>query len=133
MEYDFFTAFEDYMRITADHVLNFLDMSADIDSAWRDADQSFDGIVHVDDAVKDLWSERGKSTDKAKVGNDVAASRWKTCNDDDVFSNHRPLQNIIIMISSTSSPSHLELSKMSSLRGRQRWQRLATIPVCSSS
>lgn len=71
MEYDFFTAFEDDMRITADHVLNFLEMSADIDRARRGADQSYDGIAHVDDAVKDLRSARGKSTDKAKVGNDV--------------------------------------------------------------
>jgi hypothetical protein len=73
MEYDFFTAFEDDMRITADHVLNFLEMSAEIDRARRDAEQSSDGLAHVDadDAVQDLRSVRGKSTDKAKVGNDV--------------------------------------------------------------
>ena len=75
MDYDFFVAFEDDMRITADHVLNFLEMSAEIDRARRDADQSSDGFIHVDkedeDVIEDLRSVRGRSTDGAKVGNDV--------------------------------------------------------------
>ncbi len=75
MDYDFFMAFEDDMRITADHVLNFLEMSAEIDRARRDAEQSSDGFIHVDkvdeDVTEDLRSVRGRSTDGAKVGNDV--------------------------------------------------------------
>ena len=72
MEYDFFTAFEDDMRITADHVLNFLEMSAEIDRARLHAESSPDGFIRVEDAAADdLRSARGTSSDGAKVGNDV--------------------------------------------------------------
>ncbi|KAL7534448.1 hypothetical protein ACHAXR_005885 [Thalassiosira sp. AJA248-18] len=71
MEYDFFTAFEDDMRIMADHVLNFLEMSVEIDRMRRAAERSPDGKVHVEDAAEDHRSVRGESLDKARVGNDV--------------------------------------------------------------
>ena len=71
MEYDFFSAFEDDMRITADHVVNFLEMSAQIDRARRAAERSPDGKAHVSPYMKDLRKVRGKSMDKATVGNDV--------------------------------------------------------------
>jgi len=71
MEYDFFTAFEDDMRIMADHVVNFLEMSAEIDRLRIMAESSPDGKVYVDDALEDKRTTRGKSRDKATVGNDV--------------------------------------------------------------
>mmetsp|Transcript_9518 Transcript_9518/g.20577 ORF Transcript_9518/g.20577 Transcript_9518/m.20577 type:complete len:569 (+) Transcript_9518:107-1813(+) len=71
MEYDFFTAFEDDMRITADHVVNFLEMSAEIDRLRKEAERAPDGKVHVEDAVPDRRTSRGKSMDKANVGNDL--------------------------------------------------------------
>ena len=71
MEYDFFAAFEDDMRITADHVVNFLEMSTHIDRMRRAAEHSPDGKAHVEDAVEDKRTVRGKSMDKAKVGNDL--------------------------------------------------------------
>ncbi|KAL3827174.1 hypothetical protein ACHAXA_006729 [Cyclostephanos tholiformis] len=71
MEYDFFTAFEDDMRITADHVVNFLEMSVDIDRARREAEDSPDGKVRVENAALDNRSVRGKSMDGATVGNDL--------------------------------------------------------------
>ena len=71
MEYDFFTAFEDDMRIMADHVVNFLEMSVDIDRMRRKAERSPDGKVYVEDAAEDHRTTRGKSLDKASVGNDM--------------------------------------------------------------
>ena len=71
MEYDFFLAFEDDMRITADHVVNFLEMSVDIDRAVREAGDSPDGKARVEGAALDNRSVRGESMDGATVGNDV--------------------------------------------------------------
>lgn len=71
MEYDFFTAFEDDMRIMADHVVNFLEMSEEIDRLRTMAESSPDGKVYVEDALEDKRGKRGKSQDKATVGNDV--------------------------------------------------------------
>ena len=73
LEYDFFTAFEDDMRIMADHVLNFLEMSVEIDRMRRAAESSPDGKVHVnaEDKVSDHRTTRGRSKDKANVGNDL--------------------------------------------------------------
>lgn len=71
MEYDFFTAFEDDMRITAEHVVNFLEMSAEIDRARRIAERSPDGKAYVTNLAEDHRKARGESLDKAKVGNDL--------------------------------------------------------------
>ncbi|KAL3780266.1 hypothetical protein ACHAW5_001526 [Stephanodiscus triporus] len=71
MEYDIFAAFEDDMRVTADHVVNFLEMSVDIDRARREAENSLDGKARVMGAALDNRSVRGKSADGATVGNDV--------------------------------------------------------------
>ena len=71
MDYDFFTAFEDDIRITAEHVVNFLQMSAEIDRARRAAERAPDGLARVEHPAEDLRSVRGKSLDNAKVGNDV--------------------------------------------------------------
>jgi hypothetical protein len=71
MEYDFFTAFEDDMRIMADHVVNFLEMSVEIDRLRIQADNSPDGKVYVENAAEDHRTTRGKSMDKATVGNDL--------------------------------------------------------------
>ena len=73
MEYDFFTAFEDDMRIMADHVINFLEMSVEIDRMRRVAEHAPDGLAHVDEheLLTDHRTTRGKSLDKATVGNDV--------------------------------------------------------------
>jgi len=76
-EYDFFAAFEDDMRITAEHVVNFLEMSVEIDRARRRAEASPDGKVRVEEeeedgsVVEDRRTTRGKSEDKARVGNDL--------------------------------------------------------------
>ncbi|KAL3781703.1 hypothetical protein HJC23_009921 [Cyclotella cryptica] len=71
MEYDFFTAFEDDMRIMADHVVNFLEMSVEIDRLRQLAESAPDGKVYVENAIVDRRTVRGKSQDKATVGNDV--------------------------------------------------------------
>ena len=71
MEYDFFTAFEDDMRIMADHVVNFLEMSVEIDQLRLMAESSPDGKVYVEDGLEDKRRSRGKSMDKATVGNDI--------------------------------------------------------------
>merc|ERR1719491_2330581 len=71
MEYDFFSAFEDDMRITADHVMNFLEMSTEIDRMRRAAESSSDRKAHVEGALADHRTTRGKSKDKATVGNDL--------------------------------------------------------------
>ena len=70
-EYDMFACFEDDIRITADHILNFLEMSAGIEKLRMDAEASSDGLVHVvDESTRDLLT-RAKPMDKAPVGNDV--------------------------------------------------------------
>mmetsp|Transcript_2511 Transcript_2511/g.3766 ORF Transcript_2511/g.3766 Transcript_2511/m.3766 type:complete len:550 (+) Transcript_2511:20-1669(+) len=71
MEYDFFVAFEDDIRVTADHVVNFLEMSTQIDRMRRAAEHSSDGKARVEDALEDSRTVRGKSMDKATVGNDL--------------------------------------------------------------
>mmetsp|Transcript_6937 Transcript_6937/g.15140 ORF Transcript_6937/g.15140 Transcript_6937/m.15140 type:complete len:535 (+) Transcript_6937:18-1622(+) len=71
LEYDFFAAFEDDMRITADHVVNYLEMSAGIERLRIQAENSPDGMVHVDGESNRDPSTRGKSMDKAPVGNDI--------------------------------------------------------------
>jgi hypothetical protein len=71
MEYDFFTAFEDDMRITADHVVNFLEMAVEIERLRILAESSPNGKVEVEDRLEDRRIKRGKSMDKATVGNDV--------------------------------------------------------------
>jgi hypothetical protein len=71
LEYDFFACFEDDMRITADHVMNFLEMSAEIERLRLQAEHSADGMVHVKDESRRDPATRGKSMDKAEVGNDV--------------------------------------------------------------
>mmetsp|Transcript_13421 Transcript_13421/g.27271 ORF Transcript_13421/g.27271 Transcript_13421/m.27271 type:complete len:423 (-) Transcript_13421:170-1438(-) len=71
LDYDFFLAFEDDMRITADHVVNFLEMSVEIDRLARMAEESPDGKIDVPNAPEDRRRARGTSTDKASVGNDV--------------------------------------------------------------
>ncbi len=71
LQYDFFACFEDDMRITADHVLNFLEMSAGVERLRLKAEQSADGLVHVEGESHRDPSTRGKSLDKAEVGNDI--------------------------------------------------------------
>ncbi|EJK68503.1 hypothetical protein THAOC_10306 [Thalassiosira oceanica] len=71
MDYDFFTAFEDDMRIMSSHVVNFLEMSVEIDRMRRLAEKSPSKAVSVEDALEDHRSTRGKSQDKANVGNDL--------------------------------------------------------------
>ena len=71
MQYDFFMAFEDDMRIMAHHVINFLEMSVEIDRLRRAAENSPDGKAYVENAVEDGRKFRGESKDKASVGNDV--------------------------------------------------------------
>ena len=73
-EYDFFSCFEDDMRIMDNHVINFLEMSADIRELYDRALSSKDGMVHV--STKEQSSllpqrVRHKPNDKASVGNDV--------------------------------------------------------------
>lgn len=80
-EYDFFAAFEDDMRITDGHVLNFLELSADIRELYDRALSSEDGMVRVDNGGSSGGSGetsassskrvRHKSNDKASVGHDV--------------------------------------------------------------
>ena len=70
-DYDLFTAFEDDMRIMADHVVNFLEMSVEIDRLRMIAETSPDGKVHVEDLLDDNRKSRGVSLDKATVGNDL--------------------------------------------------------------
>ena len=55
----------------ADHVINFLEMSVEIDRLRRKAESSPDGLVHVENAIQDHRTSRGKSMDKSKYGNDI--------------------------------------------------------------
>eukprot|EP00804_Cyclotella_cryptica_P019269 CCRYP_006171-RD/>CCRYP_006171-RD protein AED:0.28 eAED:0.28 QI:75/0.5/0.33/1/1/1/3/0/378 len=72
--YDFFSCFEDDMRIKADHVLNFLQLSAQIRELYDQASSSKDGMVHapyVGGHSSSSQRMRHKPNDKASVGNDV--------------------------------------------------------------
>eukprot|EP00804_Cyclotella_cryptica_P013505 CCRYP_017214-RB/>CCRYP_017214-RB protein AED:0.02 eAED:0.02 QI:665/1/1/1/0.66/0.25/4/915/330 len=72
--YDFFSCFEDDMRIKADHVLNFLQLSAQIRELYDQASSSKDGMVHapyVRGHSSSSQRVRHKPNDKASVGNDV--------------------------------------------------------------
>ena len=75
--YDFFVAFEDDMRITADHVLEFLELSNDIHQLYREALSSSSSGQQVvvsnngEPLVPPLAKNRHKSNDGASVGNDV--------------------------------------------------------------
>jgi len=74
--YDFFVAFEDDMRITADHVLEFLELSNDIYQLYKEAMSSSNGqeVAVVDNNVEQLPPtvvNRHKSNDGASVGNDI--------------------------------------------------------------
>jgi len=68
--YDFFCAFEDDIKITADHVVNFLELSNDIYNLHRTALSSVDRQAHV---VEESPSrpDRHQPNDKSPVGNDV--------------------------------------------------------------
>ena len=66
--YDFFMAFEDDMKVTHDHVLNFLELSTMIETLTHDAD-SIEEEYTFNQGI-----QRDKSHDGAKVGNDVAYS-----------------------------------------------------------
>jgi hypothetical protein len=70
--YDFFSCFEDDMRIMDTHVLNFLEMSNDIWEMHERALGSEDGMVRVDGG-EEMSSKRVRHqpNDKATVGNDV--------------------------------------------------------------
>ena len=73
--YDFFVAFEDDMRVTANHVLEFLELSNDIHQLYNEAMSSPNGQIEVADNnnVPRLppLVNRHKSNDGASVGNDI--------------------------------------------------------------
>jgi hypothetical protein len=73
-DYDFFSCFEDDMRILDIHVVNFLEMSADIRELHDRALSSEDGTVHATNNGQTAIVQRvrHKPNDKASVGNDVA-------------------------------------------------------------
>ena len=66
--YDFFMAFEDDMKVTHDHVLNFLDLSTMIETLTHDADSN----TIEEEFILNPDIQRDPSHDGAKVGNDVA-------------------------------------------------------------
>jgi len=73
--YDFFVGFEDDMRITADHVLEFLELSNDIHQLYGEALSSSSGQVVVNNGsstqLPPPLANRHKPNDGASVGNDV--------------------------------------------------------------
>ena len=69
--YDFFVAFEDDMRITANHVLEFLELSNDIHQLYNEAMSSPNGQIEVVPQQLPPLVNRHKSNDGASVGNDV--------------------------------------------------------------
>jgi len=73
--YDFFVGFEDDMRITAEHVLEFLELSNDIYQLYGEALSNSDGQVVVGSDRKAVQPpplvNRHKSSDGASVGNDI--------------------------------------------------------------
>lgn len=68
--YDFFVCFEDDMRVTAEHVVNFLELSSDIRQLHQQALSSSDQHAHVADASPPR-TPRHKPNDGASFGNDV--------------------------------------------------------------
>lgn len=71
-KYDFFICFEDDIRIMDTHVLNFLQLSADIKQLYDKTLNSKDGMAHVrKEGNTSSQRVRHKSNDKATVGNDV--------------------------------------------------------------
>jgi len=68
--YDFFACFEDDIRITAEHVINFLQLSSDIKQLHDKAMSSPDHLVHVEDESPPR-SQRHQPNDGASFGNDV--------------------------------------------------------------
>ncbi|KAL3817659.1 hypothetical protein ACHAXA_002004, partial [Cyclostephanos tholiformis] len=80
--YDFFACFEDDMRITANHVINFLEISASIKRIHDSAEASPDRHAHVVVAEhhrsdnggnnRTARAPRHRPNDGASVGNDVA-------------------------------------------------------------
>jgi len=69
--YDLFLCFEDDMRVTADHAVNFLELSAGLEALKYRAESAPDGLVHVEGESIRPRSSRGKPADGAPVGNDV--------------------------------------------------------------
>lgn len=69
--YDFFVCFEDDMKVTADHVLNFLELSDNIHQLYNQALSSEDQLARVSDASPPRSLSRHKPNDGASVGNDV--------------------------------------------------------------
>ena len=68
--YDFFACFEDDIRITAEHVINFLQLSSDIKQLHDKAMSNPDHLVHVEDESPPR-SQRHQPNDGASFGNDV--------------------------------------------------------------
>ena len=68
--YDFFACFEDDIRITAEHVINFLQLSSDIKQLHDRAISNPDHLVHVEDESPPR-SQRHQPNDGAGFGNDV--------------------------------------------------------------
>ena len=68
--YDFFCAFEDDIKITADHVVNFLELSNDIYNLHRTALFSVDKQAHVAEESPPR-PNRHQPNDKSPVGNDI--------------------------------------------------------------
>lgn len=71
--YDFFICFEDDMRINADHVMEFLELSNDIHQLYLEALSNPNELVAVDDdgSPRPPLLHRHKPNDGATVGNDV--------------------------------------------------------------
>jgi hypothetical protein len=71
-DYDFFSCFEDDMSILDVHILNFLDISADIRELYDRAKSSEGGMVQTNNRqAASTQRVRHKPNDKATVGNDV--------------------------------------------------------------
>mmetsp|Transcript_32153 Transcript_32153/g.46839 ORF Transcript_32153/g.46839 Transcript_32153/m.46839 type:complete len:565 (-) Transcript_32153:72-1766(-) len=70
-EYDFFACFEDDMRVTSDHMMNFLEMSSQIESLIHTAEKNQDEKAHVKNESTRDGSTRETPSDNAPVGNDV--------------------------------------------------------------
>ena len=68
--YDFFACFEDDIRITAEHVIKFLQLSSDIKQLHDKAMSNPDHLVHVEDESPPR-SQRHQPNDGASFGNDV--------------------------------------------------------------
>jgi len=68
--YDFFACFEDDIRITAEHVINFLQLSSHIKQLHDKAMSNPDHLVHVEDESPPRL-QRHQPNDGASFGNDV--------------------------------------------------------------